>query len=83
MSRRIGKLFIGLMAAGPIGKAVWAWYGADRPHQAGTPPGHGQTSPPPGSEVRPPSMEPIQMHLLPRSQPTPLSPSFRPPPPAG
>ncbi len=79
MSRRISKLHRCLAVAALVGGAVWAWHGANRTREAGTHRGHAVASPAPGSEALPQLIEPIQLHLIPRSQPTPMSPSFRPP----
>lgn len=79
MKRRIRKLRRCLVVAALIGGAVWAWYGVDRARETGTPGGHTAASPAPQHEVRLRPIDPIQLHLIPRTQPTPMSPSFRPP----
>jgi hypothetical protein len=79
MSRRVKKLHRCLAVAAVIGGAVWVWHGANRTHRTGTLVGHAEASTAPQSEVRPAPIESIQLHLIPRSQPTPLSPSFRSP----
>ena len=79
MSRQVRRLRNGLMVAALVGGAVWAWYGANPMHRSGTHVGHRGASPAPQSEGRPPAIEPVQLHLIPRSQPAPLSPSFQPP----
>lgn len=80
MSGRIRKLRRCLAVLALIGGAVWAWYGAARTRETGTPAGNTTAAPARAAEeVRFRPVEPIQFHLIPRSQPTPMSPSFRPP----
>jgi hypothetical protein len=75
MTMRTRRLCRCLAAAALISGAVWAWYGMTRTRETTTPREHSAASPAPaGEEVRPPPIEPIQLHLIPRIQPTPLSP---------
>jgi hypothetical protein len=80
MTRRMRKRCSWLAVVALIGGAGWAWYAV-----AGRP-GTGTPGEPPAvypasavEEVRLPPIEPLQFHLIPRSQPTPLSASFQPP----
>jgi hypothetical protein len=80
MDRRIRRLNGCLAIAALIGGAVWAWYGLPQTRATPTVGAHSGGAPVrPGGRVRLPPIEPIQFHLIPRDQPTPLSPSSRPP----
>jgi hypothetical protein len=77
MSRRLRKLLYGLGVTALVGGTVWAWYGSSRTHTRETPGRDTKTSAP-RAKARPSSIEPIQMHLIPRRQPTPMSPFYEP-----
>ena len=80
MSGRFPKLRRCFAVLALSGGALWAWYGLARTRETGTPAGKTTVSSTRAAEeVRFRPVEPIQFHLISRTQPTPMSPSFRPP----
>jgi hypothetical protein len=73
MKRQARHVYGRLALAALIGGAVWAWRGANRTHQTRGPATHAQASAGPGTEIFRAPIAPIQLHLIPRTQPTPLS----------
>ncbi len=77
MSWRARKLRYCVSITAAFGVAAYAWYTGV--WARATPQGNMAVSPAPAQEhLRPPPLEPIQFHLIPRSQPTPMSPTHRP-----
>jgi hypothetical protein len=75
MSRRLRKLRRWLAIAGLVGGVVGVWYALAPARPRGA---SGRTAASPRSRDTRPAIEPIQFHLIPRTQPTPMSPSFHP-----
>jgi hypothetical protein len=74
MKKRTRKAVFFLAGAVLIGIVVWAWRGLSHTSDA-TQGGRAAKSPSTHGSVPIKPMEPIQFHLIPRTQPTPLSPS--------
>lgn len=80
MSWRVRKLRYCLAITALICGPACGWYAGVWTRATGTPQGNMAASPAPAKkQLRPPPLEPIQFHLIPRSQPTPMSPTLRPP----
>lgn len=74
MKMRIKRIYFGLAIVVLIGGLVWAWCAATWTREAETSSGRSAALPAPvGKDLRVGPIEPVRMHLVPRTQPTPLS----------
>jgi hypothetical protein len=77
--RRCVQRFCGSFAVAVlVGGAVWAGYELARTRAREAPGEPAATSARAAEKVQPPPVAPLQLHLIPRAQPTPLSPSYQP-----